>query len=353
MHMSGSPITTELVEEALELMVETHMMAPEARAETLSEWRSRSVAHRAALDRAHAEWMVFGAIDEPPLSRLQKLRLAGETAYASAADHPVRTAAAFCFVVGVILAPALTLYTIGQDPGAEIAAAAPAYHQHTALHDQTAQRYLTSRGEQKYVALPDGTDLWLNWNTEVLVAELDSEVHVDVLRGDALFSVSESKDRFLVVHAGEAMAYAPHTEFAVHSHTPQDAFFQVKDGVVTITSDAEPEPTRLGPGEQSFFANGQGAAPSKTSLASIAAWREGKLVFDERPLVEVLYELSHYTERPLRVGEIIDSGDRISATYALEDTEQALLQLADTYRLELVNPLPQETIVRSIDSRRL
>ena len=353
MPMSESPTLEELVEAALALMVETHMMDPEARAETLSEWRSRSATHRAALDRAHAEWMMFGAVDEPPLSRLQRFRLAGETAYASAVDHPARTAAAFCLVVGLVLVPALTLHKIGQEPGIGITAEAIVSHQHTALHDQTARRHVTGRGEQKHVALPDGTDLWLNWNTEVLVAELNSEVHVDVLRGDALFSVSGSKDRFLVVHAGKAMVYAPQTEFTVHSHTPRDAFFQVKDGVVTITSDAEPEPTRLGPGEQSFFANGQGAAPSKASLASIAAWREGKLVFDERPLVEVLYELSHYTERPLRVGEIIDSGDRISATFALEDAEQALLQLADTYRLELVSPLPQETVVRSIDNRRL
>lgn len=215
-----------------------------------------------------------------------------------------------------------------------------------------AVRYRTGRGEQRYIALPEGSSLWLNWNSEVLVAELENEVHVDVLLGDALFSVSEGTGRQLVVHAGETLAYAPQTQFAVHSHSPQDAFFQVKEGVVTLIG-AAAKPVRLAAAEQAYFENGAGSAPRPASPVSIAAWRDGKLIFDQRPLIEVLYELAHYTEQPLRVGEVIDGGDRVSATFNLADADLALLELADQYRLEVYHPGAEAAVVRSISGPRL
>ena len=353
MEDSLSHDTEDLVEAALLLLARVEDMSPALRDAEVSSWCSKSPAHAGALDQARAEWSLFGELAPKPLSILQRFQLAGETTWASAADHPARAGIGLCLLLAFIAA-SFYQSEFGGTPNRipELTQLLESHH-HTARHDQEAVRYTTKRGEQRFISLPDESSLWLNWNSEVLVAVLEDEVHVDILRGDALVSVSDTTTRPLVVHAGDAVAYAPRTQFAIHSHSPHDAFFQVKEGVVTIVSADSNAPVMLGVTEQAYFENGKSSATSTTSLVSIAAWREGKLIFDERPLIDVLYELAHYTEKSLRVGSVIDPGDRISATYSLADADGALLQLADQYGLEVFHPTAQDAIVRSVDSRRL
>ncbi len=345
--------TEDLVEAALIMLARVEGTSPASRDAQLSEWRSKSPAHADALNKAIAEWNLFGQLTPRPLSKLERMQLAGQTAWASAIDHPAQAGIAICALLVLALVPLFLTDPLSQPDHTSELVLSPGPHQHTALHYREAVRHTTKRGEQKFVSLPDGSSLWLNWNSEVLVAVLEDEVHVDILRGDALFSVSESKRRPLVVHAGDTFVSAPQTEFAIHSHSPHDAFFQVKEGIVNIMSTGSTVPVQLSAAEQAYFENGKGTAPRSASLSSIAAWRQGKLIFDEQPLIEVLYELSHYTEHPLQVGHVIETGDRVSATFDLADADHALLQLADQYRLEVLHPASENAIVRSIDNRRL
>ena len=351
-HPSG-PGRGDLVEAALLFLAQVEDEPAEQRRERLADWRDRSPAHADALAQARAEWTLFSQAQPVPLTRIERLQLASASTWASALDHPVSVGLSLCGLLALVLVPFLLTGPEESMVPTSVPATIAASHYHDAFHAQEAVRYRTDRGEQKHVALPDGSSLWLNWNSEVLVATLKDEVHVDVLLGDALFTVSDKSDRPLVVHAGQTLAYAPRTQFTVHSHSPKDAFFQVKEGAVTIIGTDVSAPIKLAAAEQAYFENGAGSAPRPASLSSIGAWLEGKLIFDERPLIEVLYELAHYTEQPLRVGEVIDSGDRVSATFDLVDADLALLELADQYRLEVYRPEADAAVVRSIDGRRL
>lgn len=340
----------DLVEEALALLSETQDMADQIRASVLADWRRRSADHAHALDTAMEEWALFGEVADAPLTAIQRIQLSTETLIASSIDNPARTAGVFCAVIAVAVAP--FLISPPSSPSIRMANKIERHHR-AANYEEIATRHKTMRGEQRELALSNGARLWLNWNSEVLIAEFDDEIHVDVIIGDVLFAVSEDQRRPLIVHAGQAVAHAPETKFAIHSHGPEDAFFQVKEGVVTIASLNQPDVQELGPAQQSFFFQGKSSEVDAADLKSIAAWRQGKIVFDERPLKEVLYELSHYTERPIRVGEIADKGGAITATYSIEKADAALMQLADAYGLELINPSTNEVIVQSIDARRL
>ena len=340
----------DLIEDALALIARTRDMADQPRAALLADWRRRSPDHAEALDAAAEEWALFGEVADAPLNWRQRIQLSTETLIASGIDNPVRSAGVLGAVIALFTAPIL----MSQFPPAPARIAVQTEDRHHAAHyEKTATRYKTARGEQREVALPNGARLWLNWNSEVLVAELDDEIHVDVIIGDVLFSISEEQERPLIVHAGQAIAHAPHTKFAIHSHGPDDAFFQVKEGVVTIASLNRPEIQELGPAQQSYFFQGEPGEVNAANLKSIAAWREGKLVFDKRPLAEVLYELAHYTRKQISIGSIADIGEGISATYALEEADAALMRLADAYALELVNSSANEILVRSVDRRRL
>ena len=340
----------DLVEDALALLARTQELRAQERLDMLSDWRGRSPDHAEALDAAQQEWALFGDVADAPLSWIQRIQLSTEALIASSVENPARTAGVLSAVIALAVAPILMSEFLPSP--ARISVQAEDRH-HTATFEQIATRHKTARGEQREVALLNGARLWLNWNSEVLIAELDDEIHVDVIVGDVLFAVSKDQKRPLVVHAGQAIAHAPHTKFAIHSHGPEDAFFQVKEGVVTIASPNRSDVQELGPAQQSYFFRGKPGEVNVANLNGIAAWREGKLVFDQRPLKEVLYELSHYTERNIRVGAIADMGDAITATYSIEEADAALMQLADTYKLELINPSSDETVVRSIDGRRL
>lgn len=342
--------TNGLVEDALALLAKTQDMADEARAPVLADWRRRSPEHAQALDIALEEWTLFGRLHDAPLSVFQRIQLSTETLIASSADKPARTAGILSSVIALFVASFLLSDT--SSPPNRIAIQFEDRH-HAANQEDFATRYKTTRGEQRELALSNGARLWLNWNSEVLIAEFDDQIHVDVIIGDVLFAVSEDQERPLVIHAGQAIAHAPHAKFAIHSHGPEDAFFQVKEGLVTIASLDQPEVQELGLAQQSFFFRGKPGEVHAADLNSIASWREGKLVFDARPLKEVLYELAHYVERPIRVGEISEKGESITATYSMENADAVLMQLADAYGLEFISPSSDETIVRSIDDRRL
>lgn len=340
----------DLVEDALALLARTRDMADHPRAALLADWRRRSPEHAEALDAAAEEWALFGEIADAPLNWSQRIQLSTQALIASSADNPARTAGVLGVVIALLAAP--VLMSQSSSSPARIAAHAADRH-HAANYEKIAIRHKTTRGEQREVVLPNGARLWLNWNSEVLIAEFDDEIHVDVIIGDVLFTVSEDQERPLVVHAGHAVAHAPHTKFAIHSHGPDDAFFQVKEGVVTITSLNRPDIQELGPLQQSYVFRGEPGEINTANLKSIAAWREGKIVFDKRPLAEVLYELAHYTQRQISVGPIADIGEGISATYALEEADAAVMRLADAYALELVSSSADKILVRSVDRRRL
>ncbi|MEM9760485.1 MAG: FecR domain-containing protein, partial [Pseudomonadota bacterium] len=228
---SDSHPDNHLEEEALLLLAQAADLPDPVRSRRLQQWREQSPPHAAALDRAQAEWDLFARVQVEPLGVSEKSRLGVQTLVASSMDHPLRSAS----VLSVLAALLIWVTGASQDkPDAlrvEIADGMDA-QLHSAEFEAGAERYSTARGEQRRVDLSDGSTLWLNWNTDVLVADQGGDIHVDVQVGDVLFEISEDLTTQFVVHAGQTFAYAADTEFAIHSHGLDDAFFQVKKGVL-------------------------------------------------------------------------------------------------------------------------
>ncbi len=340
----------QLNEEALLLLVATAELPEFTRRQRLQAWQERSPQHRSALAQAREEWELFGAVRERPLGRADNARLGAQVVVANAMEHPLRTGGVGTAVVALLVW--LLATTLQESPALDVPSIASSEEIPSEAEGGPSRSYRTERGEQLEIPLPDGSMVWMNWNTEVRILEKEHEIRVDVQIGDVLFSVAGDQERPLVVHAGQTFTYPTDTEFAIHSHGQDDAFFQVKKGVLRIASPQQDGQQRLGAAQQTFYLNGVGGSPSETSPKSIAAWRRGELVFDERPLEETLWELGHFTEQPLRVGQILDATTEITATFALNEADAALLQLADAHGLELIADGAEAILVQSIDGRR-
>ncbi len=315
-------------------------------------WRRRSPSHQSAYERVLQEWELMGEIVDRPLSNVEKAQLRAQLFVARAIDNPARIATACVLAALVWIVSVVTLDGKPSDPTAVYPREAMAWHRSAGGSAQAGQLVQTARGEQCTLRLADGSRLWLNWNTRIRLLERGDGVYVDVLTGDVLFSSSHQRDRPLVVHTGRIYAYATDSDFAIHSHGNDDATIQVKTGLLTITSADTQQTRHLGPAEQMRFSKGLGASLGETDLNSIAAWREGALVFDERPLEEVLGELSHYTERPLQIASEWFPDADVSAVYALSEADQAVVEFADAFNLELIESEHDSILVRSIDTRR-
>ncbi|MEM9386651.1 MAG: FecR domain-containing protein [Pseudomonadota bacterium] len=343
-HRDAAP-PEALVEAALQVLIATQGLAPTQRLQQLYDWRCQSPNHAAALREAEATWKLLGRVPDEPLGTLGRARLATEAALASVRDYPVRVAVGMCLVAGLVLIPLLS------DVDSRAGLTVDLYERYLTYGNVAVERMTTAHREQREVALPGGATLWLNWNSEVLIGQLDDVVHVDVRLGDALFSIPKTQRLAVVVHAGEALVHPEPGEFAVHSHSPRDAVFQVRHGSIRVTGARERAPQRVGAAQQTFLLAGKAHKIARVDVASIAAWQKGKLVFDERSLTVVLHALSHYTDRKLSVGAIAEDLAGVSAVYPIDRAESVLLELAAAYDLELVEPSEDEWLVQSAGLR--
>jgi len=71
-------------------------------------------------------------------------------------------------------------------------------------------------------------------------------------------------------------------------------------------------------------ADGGQTAARPVDVAALTAWRDGRLVFKDAPLAEVVREVNRYLAQPLRVGDGRLNALRVTASFRL-DTPEALL----------------------------
>lgn len=171
--------------------------------------------------------------------------------------------------------------------------------------------YATSVGEQRSVALVDGSVISLNARSRVRV-EFSSgarEVYLD--DGQALFSVAHDSTRPFRVHAGRSVVQAIGTKFDVH-RVADRVDVAVLEGRVQVASDALEQlsetvavqsastRTQLTEGESlSVSIGGKISEPARVDVQDIGAWRQRRLVFRDRPLAEIVEEFQRYNRSPL------------------------------------------------------
>jgi transmembrane sensor len=181
----------------------------------------------------------------------------------------------------------------------------------------------TEFGERKRVALPDGSVLDLNTQSRVAVKFFRDRRTVALESGEAMFSVEHDAGKPFLVHAGERSIRVTGTRFNVRRDGDGASVF-VLSGHVEISALPGTVLAQLSAGD----ALGAGAtAPHRADVAALTAWRDGRLVFDDVPLAEVVREVSRYRRLPIRIdGEGI-AGMRMSSTFSLNDTDALLAAL--------------------------
>jgi len=188
------------------------------------------------------------------------------------------------------------------------------------------QSLATARGERKRVALPDGSLVELNTDTQLQVALYADRREVELLAGEALFTVSPDAARPFTVNAGAAQVRVTGTRFNVRREGDAVAL-AVDEGSVAFSAGSWWNRTtrHLTAGFAARYAPGAPLdAPHQENVAAITAWQRGRLVFRDTPLAQVVAELNRYLRIPLRIDDRKLAQLRVAGTLPIDEPESVL-----------------------------
>lgn len=300
------------------------------RRSTLEAWSKQSPAHEQAIIQAKLDWEVLGQVDDPPLSRLDNIILAIQIRLSNVTDNPIQFVPSFAFAMGFIVAiyfgsDMLFRSEVQPDAVSFIAESEPV----TRL-----KYYRTSVGEQKTIQLEDGSEVWLDWHTELTVSMSESKREVVLLKGKALFSVVADADRPFSVTSENTVATALGTEFVVQRLPNQAVQVEVLKGAVSVQAEDQPTVKHLGMADVVRVKGRKIGQIKSRPIAELGTWRDGILVFEQRPLMEVIEALRPYTiYNKIDTRNVFDSGRLVSGTFVLSKGDDALQAIMQSYHL--------------------
>lgn len=161
--------------------------------------------------------------------------------------------------------------------------------------------YATRVGENRIVALGDGSRITLNTATRLRAAR-DGGRTVWLERGEAYFDIAHDPAHPFIVEAGGSRITVLGTRFTVR-HDEKGTRVLVEQGRVRVSEGrASVELVR---NDEATLRGGQieRSVHSDAQTGQRLAWREGRIVFDGTTLLDAAAEFNRYNERKLVVAD--------------------------------------------------
>lgn len=195
--------------------------------------------------------------------------------------------------------------------------------------------FRTGRGEMRDIRLHDGSVVHLNGNSALAVNIDANQRQLTLLQGEAWFEVAPDPNRPFQVHAESGTVTALGTAFNIRLKDNQTEV-SVTQHSVAVDLEQTGGPARralLNEGQQLSYEAQNGFGDVKTvDSQTVTAWQRGKLMFQDRPLGEVIAELNRYHHGYLlliddriaqrRVNGVFRTDQPLAALDALESSLQ-------------------------------
>jgi transmembrane sensor len=178
----------------------------------------------------------------------------------------------------------------------------------------------TEIGEQRSIALKDGSIVTLNTSSEATVRFDSSMRRVTLVSGEAMFDVVTDHQRPFVVETGTVSLDVVGTKFSVYCKEDSTRV-AVVDGVVRAVPSQAPDDALMIRAGESAIATARGVALGDPlfDVQKAIAWTERRLIFDEAPLAEVVGEFNRYNRVPLRVEDSALASRAITTVFNAHD----------------------------------
>jgi transmembrane sensor len=282
----------------------------------LRRWLDASAAHQAALEAMTAAWEASGNLRRAPFPRESRWQRAGYR------DGFLRSALAVAVLSAVVVG---ALFYVRQDAGIS-----------------------TGIGEQRLVSLDDGTRVFLNTSTRVVVKYNQNIRKVILKSGEALFDVAKDPHWPFVVEAENREVRALGTSFVVREDGERVSVTLV-EGTVTVSETdtqglklldhfvpASLETVTLAPGQRVVLGATGGPRIDQPAIESVTAWRRGIVDFQSTPLDEAIAEMNRYSTVRLTIEGSPASNIRVTGVFRTGDARSFADALARTYSFSVI-----------------
>lgn len=167
--------------------------------------------------------------------------------------------------------------------------------------------YRTDTGQQQLVILSDGSTVQLNTASAISMTFSGEQRLVTLHRGEAYFKVSPDRTRPFIVKTAAGEVQALGTAFDVKLLNQDQASVTVFEHAVQVTTLDGQIKDKLGEAQQVKFTHSDFSQVRTVNLQHAGAWHLQRMVFQDKPLVDVVAELDRY-----RAGKILILDDEIN-----------------------------------------
>ncbi|NVZ54474.1 FecR domain-containing protein [Pseudomonas sp. B6002] len=191
----------------------------------------------------------------------------------------------------------------------------------------------TATGEQRWVALSDGSNILLNSATAIDTTFNAQRRQVHLRQGEVLVHTGTDSRPFWV-QTRDGYLRALSSRFLVREES-KGTLLAVQQGEVAVYAHSNSPHARqlLKPGEHILFNPNGLYAPLANGLDPWA-WSDGVISAHNMRLDDFLTELARYRNGLVRCSEAV-AGLRVSGTYQLADTDQVLTLVAQSLPVSL------------------
>ncbi|WP_422932296.1 FecR family protein [Sphingobium cupriresistens] len=194
------------------------------------------------------------------------------------------------------------------------------------------QQFATLTGEQRAVALSDGSQVRLDTETRLNTRMEDDTRQIRLDQGQAMFEVAHDRARPFRVKAGDVEVEATGTKFDVRF---VDGVTRVSlfEGGVDIR-EAGRDVIHLSPGEMWSSKATRAASITSLDVRRASAWTQGRLIFEATPLSEAISEINRYTQNKVVLGATARAREPISGSFKTGDPSGFLKAVAALLSLD-------------------
>jgi transmembrane sensor len=300
----------------------------------IQAWVDLSSQHQLIWQEEEYLWLAMGKVENKQFTGWESLWLQCERASMACKDA-ARPPIIAAVLILILAYPALELWMPDISGGTTVATL-----------DQTGD-FTTQWQEQRDVILEDGSVVTLNWDSHISVDFSGTHRLVELKKGEALFSVKPDKSRPFVVEVGGITATAVGTEYSVRRYNHEHADILVTSGLVKVGHDQDIQSGMLQAGDKITANKGLLEEIKHIPMNEIAAWKKGVLIFNDKPLVEVLGEIDRYTTYSIDASQLQNGDEAVTGVYFLDQIDDAYKSLVQAFNLETEMIENNQVVVRT------
>jgi len=156
------------------------------------------------------------------------------------------------------------------------------------------------RGTMQQLTLPDGTEVWLNSDSELSFPDtFTGNERVVRFTGEAYFRVAKDAQHPFRIEAPNFSTIVLGTEFNIRAYDRDASMVSLVEGSVTFSTRKAPiqgntMPPVLKPGQTAYIGVDGGIHVEEREAYSFVQWRENLFYFNDTPLRDVIREMGRW-----------------------------------------------------------